>query len=87
MLNSVSEDDVIKWKYFTREVMDLNEEIITYLKNINFHLTYRKWPKKLEWIINKDMIYRVIGPIVSVVVSVVGAIILYKLNIPFWTWK
>lgn len=79
MFNSVPEDDAIKWKYFTREVMDLNEEIITYLKDINFHLTYRKWPRNLEWVSsNKDMIFKVVGLIVAAIISVV-------LKIPFGT--
>lgn len=72
MLNSVSEDDAIKWKYFTKEVMDLNEEIVTYLKDINFHLTYRKWPRELEWVSsNRDMIFKVVGLIIAAIISVV----------------
>jgi len=71
MFNSVSEDDAIKWKYFTREVIDLNEEIITYLKDINFHLNISKMAEELEWISsNKDMIFKVVGLIIAAIISV-----------------
>lgn len=70
MLKSVNENDEIKWKSFTSEVMSLNEEITTYLKGINFHLTYRKWSRNLEWILtNKDTIFKVVGLIVAAIIS------------------
>jgi len=79
MLKSVNENDEIKWKSFTSELITLNEEITTYLKDTNFYLTYRKWSRELEWIsTNKDMIFKVVG-------LAVAAIISFTLKIPFGT--
>lgn len=68
MFNSVDENDKIKWKMFTNEIMKLTEEITAYLKDTNFYLTYRSSPKELEWIYsNKNLILKIIGLIIAII--------------------
>lgn len=68
MLNSVDENDKIKWKPFTTEIMKLTEEITAYLKDNNFYLTYRASSKEFEWIYsNKNLILKLIGLIIAIV--------------------
>ena len=68
MLNSVDVDDKIQWKEFTATTMSLTDEIIKYLKNINFNLKHRKLPGQLDWIYrNKDTIIQSIGLIIPLI--------------------
>ena len=68
MLNFVDEHDKIKWKPFTIELIKLNEDILKYLNDNNFYLTYRARRKELEWIIiNKNDIFKIVGIIIALI--------------------
>ena len=68
MLNFVDKNDKIKWKPFTIELIKLNKDILEYLSDNNFHLTYRARRKELEWIIiNKNDIFKTIGIIIALI--------------------
>ena len=68
MLNFVDENDKIKWKPFTNELIKLNEEILEFFNDNNFYLTYRTKRKELEWIIiNKNDLFKMVGIIIALI--------------------
>ncbi len=73
MLNSVNDNDEINWNSFTPAIIKLNDDIIEYLRDINFNLIYRTLPKQLEWINkNKDTLFQAIGLIIPIILFILG---------------
>lgn len=81
MLNSVNEKDEINWRSLTPVILKLNDDIITYLRESNFNLTYKKLPRRSEWILkNKDTIVQAIGLIVPIILFILAK--LYPPKVP-----
>ncbi len=71
MKDSVKENDEIEWSILIPALLELKEEITKYLKKINFKLTYKKLPRRSQWILkNKSTIVQVIGLIVPIVLFI-----------------
>jgi hypothetical protein len=65
------QNDEINWKILIPTLLELKEEIITYLKEKNFNLTYQKSSRQWEWILNnKDIIVQAIGLSVTIILAV-----------------
>ncbi len=90
MLDSMDEKGNIKWKPLANELVCLNEEITTYLRENNLNLTYKKLPGRLEWISkNRDLIYDTIK-IIAITTPIIYFIIERKLGeliIYFTQWQ
>ncbi len=76
MLKSVNEKDEIEWRSLTPAILKLNEDIITYLTEINFDLTYQKLSRQSEWMLrNKETVIQVIGLIVPIILFILAKLL------------
>ncbi len=71
--DSVNEKDEIIWNSLIPAILKLNDDIITYLKEINFNLTYKKLSRRSEWILkNKETFIQVVGLILSIILVILA---------------
>ena len=81
MEKSVNEKDELKWISLTPMLLKLNDEILTYLTDIHFNLTYKKLTRRSEFIFkNKDFIVQTIGVIVPIILFILT--ILFAPKVP-----